>query len=386
MKWRENKDRFLFIGERVLNAFVTIARLLCIVGIVAIVGKSILSSCGGDSELLTTWQIAACIALFVAFIALRQFSKWLEKKHFELKEIVFGMDILKGDMYAIQNNQNANPNYVPVPVKRGSLDPEGDLEKLIGLDVVKDQVRAMQAAYAFEKDRAKKYREKPCRHMAFIGNPGTGKTTVARIMAGILANTKQIKRNIYVECTGNDLVSEYAGDTKNRVAKIYNKARNGVLFIDEAYVLAQSSERAPEALAQLLTYMENDPDTVVIFAGYEREMNEFIAMNSGLASRISQKLFFEDYNPTQLFNIFNGFALKRGLKVDDEACQAMVQVFYQKLNRPDDQPFSNGRYARNCLDAVYQNHALRYKQGLVQKEIINKEDILTIIEPLLELD
>lgn len=241
--WREQKDRFLYIGERLLNVLVTTTYIFCGAGIVWIIGKSALEALNGNGG-LTTIRIIICVSLMFAFLLLRFFSRYLEKKHLELREIVFGMDLLNGDLYRMRQNPK-DPNYIAVPVKRGSLNPEEELNNLIGLDNVKEKVDKLNALYIYEKGLSKKNKSTDInRHYAFIGNPGTGKTTVARIFAGLLHKNGRIHRNIYVECTGNDLISEYAGDTKNRIAKIYNKARGGVLFIDEAYVLAQTDERA----------------------------------------------------------------------------------------------------------------------------------------------
>lgn len=390
MKLREQKDRFLFIGERLLNAFITVLYIFCLAGIAYALLMGIGDVLSGSAESLSITTLIICIALFIAFLLLRRFSKYLEKKHFEFKEIVFGMDMLKGDLYNMQQNQR-DPNYVAVPVKRGSLTPEEDLQRLIGLQSVKDKVQKLNALYIYEQNLTKSEKmqsQKINRHYAFIGNPGTGKTTVARIFAGLLYKSKRIKRNIYVECTGNDLISEFAGDTKNRIAKIYNKARRGVLFIDEAYVLAQSNERTAEALAQLLTYMENDPETVVIFAGYKAEMEQFIAMNSGLSSRISQKIFFEDYTPEQLLAIFELFAQERSITLSAEAKWLITNIFSEKLLEVDEQPFSNGRYARNCFDVIYQQHAINTSNGVYyqQKNMIEKIDIEPVIDELLSIE
>ncbi len=392
MKWREQKDRFLFIGERLLNAFVTILYLCCIVGVGYIfITKAASSIIGAERFELSFWEIILILGLLAAFLALRAFSKYLEKKHFEYKEIVFGMDMLKGDLYRMQQNQK-DPNYVPVPVKRGSLEPKADLATLIGLQSVKDKMEKLDALYSFEKTLSKKERQQSQqinRHYAFIGNPGTGKTTVARIFAGLLYKNERIKRNIYVECTGNDLISEFAGDTKNRIAKIYNKARNGVLFIDEAYALAQAEERGPEAVAQLLTYMENDPTTVVIFAGYKFEMEQLLAMNSGLSSRISQKIDFDDYTPSELLSILGKFLKERNMVLDSNAEWLMLQLFGEKIKicNATGAPFSNGRYARNCFDAIYQQHAINYKNtNESSTTLITETDVKPILNELLALD
>lgn len=386
MKYREQRDRFLFIGERILNVIVTLSYIGCVFGIVYIVGTAALNALsGGDT--LSTVDIITCVVLLVAFLFLKWLSKYLEKKHYELKEIVFGMDLLKGDLYRMNQNQK-DPNYIPVPVKRGSLEPEKELSELVGLETVKNKVSKLNALYVYEKELGKKEKKKSQainRHYAFIGNPGTGKTTVARIFAGLLYKNRRIKRNIYVECTGNDLISEFTGDTKNRIAKIYTKARNGVLFVDEAYVLAQSNERTSEALAQLLTYMENDPTTVVIFAGYEKEMEDFIKMNSGLSSRISQKIYFEDYNAVQLLQIFSKFAQERNLQLSDYASNLLLNIFSEKMKQKNDEPFSNGRYARNCFDAIYQQHAVNLQscEKNDDKNVITEYDIKPIFSELL---
>lgn len=384
--WREQKDRFLYIGERLLNVLVTTTYIFCGAGIVWIIGKSALEALNGNGG-LTTVRIIICVSLMFAFLLLRFFSRYLEKKHLELREIVFGMDLLNGDLYRMRQNQK-DPNYIAVPVKRGSLNPEEELNNLIGLDNVKEKVDKLNALYIYEKGLSKKNKSTDInRHYAFIGNPGTGKTTVARIFAGLLHKNGRIRRNIYEECTGNDLISEYAGDTKNRIAKIYNKARGGVLFIDEAYVLAQTDERAAEALAQLLTYMENDPSTVVIFAGYKAEMEAFIGMNSGLASRISQKIYFEDYNPAQLLQIFAKFCCSKKLTLSDRAASLMLGVFSEKIKQTDGYPFSNGRYARNCFDAVYQQHAINSRdQNDNNRNTISEYDVKPILAEMLAID
>ena len=184
--------------------------------------------------------------------------------------------------------------------------------------------------------------------------------------------------------------------TKKKVDAIYRKVKGGVLFIDEAYIL--QGPLAEEAIAQLLVKMETDPYTSVIFAGYTGPMLRFIDINPGLASRISQQIHFADYEPVDLVRIFNIFSKKKGIEVSEDAKEALVWVFEQKKERVKElnENFSNGRYARNCFDLVYQQHALNQMERMRQEkeiegntetfpDLIQKEDILEIAHELLEL-
>lgn len=390
LSFRDQRDRFAYVGERFLNAFVTIVKLASGIGCLFFIGKYAVGGSFGVEKQPPKILIYSflCGALF---LFCRWFSIWLERKHLELKEIVRGLNIANGDLYRMAQD-GMEDGYIPVPVKRGSLHPMEELESLIGLESVKHTVNKIRSVYLFEQANPETTKNKDkkkniARHYAFIGNPGTGKTTVARIFCGLLYENKQLKRNIFVECTGNDLISEFSGDTKNRVAKLWIKAKKGVLFIDEAYVLNQS-ERAHEALAQLLTLMEGDTDTVVIFAGYEAEMADFLLMNSGLASRISHKLYFEDYTSEELFQIFYGFCQSKNIIVGNRAKDRLIEIFDAKKHTPSNIPFSNGRYARNCFDIIYQQHALHAALGKpwVQQGMILEDDIIPITEELLALD
>ena len=169
---------------------------------------------------------------------------------------------------------------------------------------------------------------------------------------------------------------------------IYKKIKGGVLFIDEAYILQGSL--AEEAIAQLLVKMESDPYTVVIFAGYTGPMLRFIDINPGLSSRVSQQIYFADYEPDDLVLIFEGFCKKKGMEISEEGKISLKWVFEQKKERVKElgENFSNGRYARNCFDSVYQSHALNQKgkeKGDEGFNVIDQQDILDVAHELLEL-
>lgn len=278
--------------------------------------------------------------------------------------------------------------YTPLVIKKGCSNPEKELENLIGLASVKRNVEKLKALFEYERKGRKEGKEKVCRHFAFLGNPGTGKTTVARIFAGLLYKYDLIKRNAYLECTGNDLTGEFAGQTKKRVDAIYKKIKGGVLFIDEAYIL--QGALAEEAIAQLLVKMESDPYTVVIFAGYTEPMLKFIDINPGLSSRISRQIYFADYEPEDLVKIFEIFCKKKGIILGDDGRESLLWLFNEKKERVEKlhENFSNGRYARNCFDAIYQQHALnqvdkdKYDEGFNE---ISSRDILEIAHELIEL-
>ena len=216
--------------------------------------------------------------------------------------------------------------------------------------------------------------------MIFLGNPGTGKTTVARIVAGILYNLKYIKENKLIEVSSKDLVAEYVGQTAPKTNAIIEKALGGALFIDEAYILAskngENSYNA-EAIATLIQAMENHrKDLVVIFAGYTKEMQDFLNSNSGIVSRIGYTLNFEDYTTNELIKIFNNFMTKSGFIVEKEAEKKLSDIITIYKNNKN---FGNARFIRNVYEKTIIKHANNTKKDK-NKEVlktITKEDINT---------
>lgn len=252
-----------------------------------------------------------------------------------------------------------------------------DLNDLVGLEKVKkvlyDLVDVInlkeKAAYLTIKDMNL--------HMVFLGNPGTGKTTIARIISNILYNLGYIKENKLIEVSSKDLVGQYVGQTAPKTMDVINKSLNGVLFIDEAYSLAVKGENSynAEAIATLIQAMENYRDKlVVIFAGYTKEMQDFLDSNSGIVSRIGYTLEFDDYTTEELIKIFMGFATKNGFVVDDEAVKYLEEVINENRNMKN---FGNARFVRNIYEKTVIKHATNVKDKKQNKilKTITKNDI-----------
>jgi len=214
-------------------------------------------------------------------------------------------------------------------------------------------------------------------HMVFLGNPGTGKTTIARLIAEILYNLKYIKENKLVEVSVKDLVAEYVGQTAPKTMSVIEKAMNGVLFIDEAYTLASTRDNSynDEAIATLIQAMENYRDKlVVIFAGYTNEMQRFLDSNSGITSRIGYTLEFDDYTTDELIEIFKGMTKKAGFIVKEDALSYLREIVDKYRNMKN---FGNARFIRNIYEKTVIKHAsnVKDKKRTDILKTITKEDI-----------
>jgi|tagenome__1003787_1003787.scaffolds.fasta_scaffold20981080_5 hypothetical protein len=240
-------------------------------------------------------------------------------------------------------------------------DPMAELEALVGLAPVKDQVRRLVAELKAEKLRieAGMPPSEKSRHMVFSGNPGTAKTTVARLLARIYAQLGVLANGHLIEVSRADLVGEYIGQTAPRTTARFNQATGGVLFIDEAYSLVppdSSRDFGNEAIATLLKLMEDHrEEVVVIAAGYPREMDRFVQSNPGVASRFPTTVHFADYDPDELWAIFRLYAAKAGFSLLDG-----VEAAFRRLV-PDPRPpaFGNGRFVRNVFEDATTRQALR---------------------------
>lgn len=252
-----------------------------------------------------------------------------------------------------------------------------DLNELVGLEKVKKVLYDLVDVINL-KEKAKDLTIKDMNlHMVFLGNPGTGKTTIARIISNILYNLGYIKENKLIEVSSKDLVGEYVGQTAPKTMDVINKSLNGVLFIDEAYSLAVKGENSynAEAIATLIQAMENYRDKlVVIFAGYTKEMQDFLDSNSGIVSRIGYTLEFDDYTTEELIKIFNNFATKNGFVVNEEAIKYLEEVINENRNTKN---FGNARFVRNIYEKTVIKHATNVKDKKQSKilKTITKEDI-----------
>ena len=257
-----------------------------------------------------------------------------------------------------------------------------ELNALVGLDKVKNMLHDLVDLIELKNKTKDDLKIKNINlHMVFLGNPGTGKTTVARIVAEMLYNLKYIKQNKLIEASSKDLVAEYVGQTAPKTNAVVQKALGGVLFIDEAYSLAsgqgQGNSFNEEAIATLIQAMENyRDDLVVIFAGYTREMQDFLNANSGIVSRIGYTVEFEDYTQEQLIQIFNQMMEKSGFVVTKEAQNKVREIIEEYKGTKN---FGNARFVRNIYEKSIVKHAsnTKGKKGKKVLKTISKDDIST---------
>lgn len=266
--------------------------------------------------------------------------------------------------------------------KPGSEDPDRDLAALTGLDVVKDEIKRMQAQFAFYEGKM----ENTGNHMTFLGPPGTGKTTVAAIMTGYLYKMGLIQENAYLDINGDFLKGMYLGHTGKRTEAVVQYAQGMVLFIDEAYLLTSNDGQADsfgqEAVGVLLDAMEKHRKSFVcIFAGYEKEMQDFLDVNSGLRSRISMEFHFESYTPHELAQMMRGVAKAAGFTVERDVWVPLQRWFKTQVVNPK---FGNGRFVRQFFESAKKQHIVNFSKGLYgddKKYVIALPDVEPLMMP-----
>jgi SpoVK/Ycf46/Vps4 family AAA+-type ATPase len=254
-----------------------------------------------------------------------------------------------------------------------------ELARLVGLERVKQEVSALANLMQMVKRREEVGLAPPplSRHLVFAGNPGTGKTTVARLYGRILAALGLLSRGHLVEADRGDLVGEYVGHTAPKTTAAFRKALGGVLFIDEAYALApygQGSDFGQEAVSTLVKLMEDHRDEVVVIAaGYPDDMERFIDSNPGLASRFTRTLTFEDYSTVELVDIVRQLARNYDYRLGDDTMARLLEYFEVF---PRGERFGNGRTARQVFQRMTEQQAQRV--ALLESPLT--ED-LTLVRP-----
>ncbi|WP_372898575.1 AAA family ATPase [Stieleria sp.] len=325
----------------------------------------------------------------------RDALKWLREEAKRLREGVGPTAAEKPTPVAGPGGGAGSSVSVAKPVDRSSGDPPIDertpeqrladakakLDSLIGLENIKDQITTLTNFLAMERRRKELDlpTSRPSLHMAFVGNPGTGKTTVARIIAEIYGALGILEKGHLVETDRSGLVAEYAGQTGPKTNAKIDEALDGVLFIDEAYTLIDESgqdQYGREAIQTLLKRMEDQRDRlVVILAGYPVEMRQMIRSNPGLSSRVGTTMQFSDYSPEALCRIFELLAKKSKYTLPTESRRRLLRGFtYLYASR--DRHFGNGRTSRNSLERSVRRLANR----IASTEEVTRE-LLTTLEP-----
>ena len=256
------------------------------------------------------------------------------------------------------------------------------LDKLIGLEEVKEQIRRITHFARLKQDMSVsgKGSLEIALNMEFTGNPGTAKTTVARIVAGIFHEIGLLSSDELIEVGRADLVSKYVGHTAKKVRNVFQKAKGKVLFIDEAYSLIDYREGdfGDEAINTIVQEMENHrDDTIVIFAGYPDRMESFFTRNPGFRSRVPFRIHFKDYSASEMLKIAELEAVKRGFTVDEKARAKVLQICEKASDMPE---AGNGRFCRNLVENAILGYASRIygskEETAAHDYVLSKEDFL----------
>ena len=377
--------------------------LMIIVGIVAVFDMR--AEGDGGSGALGLLVLVAILSPFIywGYVLLQKFLHPDEPVRFTKKMKLYGgaalLALVLFALWAALTDNHAPKE--PVPITEIAQEPkepkdsvvitevmEGDpyeeLDELIGLESVKEEVHTIANFAKIQQQRKAQGLKVPKMsfHLVFTGSPGTGKNTVARIVARIYKDLGILKSGHTVETDRSGLVAEYVGQTAVKTNAVIDSALNGVLFIDEAYALVPEDARSDygqEAISTLLKRMEDDRDKlVVIIAGYPNEMKHFIDSHPGLQSRFTRYINFPDYSEQELFDIFKLYLNKNQYTITDDAAQLLKDnLDYVVAHKTKN--FGNARYVRNLFERAVEQQANRLsaKRSISDEELslLIKEDI-----------
>jgi len=263
------------------------------------------------------------------------------------------------------NNNAVNQNSKLTSETVESIDDVlKELDSFTGMEGIKKDVRTLINLLKIQKQRERQGLSvvKPSLHMVFTGPPGTGKTTVGRIMGRVFKSLGVLSKGHIIETDRSSLVAGYVGQTAIKVDEVVESAKDGVLFIDEAYTLSPSDGQdsfGQEAIDTLLKRMEDMRENlVIIVAGYEEEMQRFIESNPGFKSRFNKYISFEDYKPEELIQIFKSIVHKNNYKVEDDLILGLSAKFIDLFNTRT-KSFGNGRVVRNLFEKIVENQSNR---------------------------
>ena len=331
-------------------------------------------------EFVKEYPMPVCIGAVIWAVLFKSCNLWYEKSKYGKNVDAFGMTS-KFDYFSLSDKERKEydkqrkeemnrvmpESTITKATHPGSKNPDQDMAALSGMEEVKDKINEIVARANYDKAHGKKG-EGFSSHYVFYGAPGTGKTTFACILSGFLYKNKIIKKNQCIEVDGNLLKASAPGEGGMKAEILVKYAMGGVLFIDEAYSMAEGyGNEAVDTLIKLMEDMRGQ--FVLILAGYTKPMANLLSSNPGFRSRIKDYLEFPDYTTDEAEAIFKSMANKAGLKVSREGLEKFRERYEIELPKAD---FGNARTVRNILDEAISKHALR-----LTKDKKAKENLLT---------